>query len=70
AVITDPDRVAERVSRLVSTGDIEAIDGSRIRVSADSVCVHGDSPGAVTMAESIHRRLSADGIRLASFTQR
>ncbi|KAG1249640.1 hypothetical protein G6F68_013221 [Rhizopus microsporus] len=40
--------------RLVEEGVVEAIDGSLTRVQADSICVHGDSPGAVDMAREVH----------------
>ncbi|MCI1635946.1 LamB/YcsF family protein [Bifidobacterium sp.] len=70
SVISDPAAVAQRVSQLVLTHHIEAIDGSTIAVSADSVCVHGDTPGAVAMAKSINHRLSEDGINIASFMDR
>ena len=45
AVLHDPAVVAARTVRLVTAGTIEADDGSIVRIEADSVCVHGDSPG-------------------------
>ena len=70
AVITDVPAVARRVSTLVTHGTIEAIDGTEIHVQADSVCVHGDSPGAVTMAQAVKKRLSDDGVIVEPFVQR
>jgi UPF0271 protein len=70
AVISDPAAVADRVSRMITTGEVEAIDGSTITISADSVCVHGDSPDAVAMASAIDQRLHDDGIRITSFMDR
>ncbi|MFT0532193.1 LamB/YcsF family protein [Castellaniella hirudinis] len=67
AVLHDPDQVAERMLDLVRTGEITAIDGSRVRLRADSICVHGDSPGAVAMARAVRRRLEAAGVTLAPF---
>jgi UPF0271 protein len=52
---------------LVRTGEITAIDGSRVRLQADSICVHGDSPGAVAMARAVRQRLEAAGVDLAPF---
>ena len=68
AVFRDPDLVADRMLELVTTGAVEAIDGTRVAVSAESICVHGDSPGAVTMARSVRARLAAAGVTLARFS--
>ena len=67
AVLTDPSVVAERVLRLVRDGTVEAIDGSTIRIDAESVCVHGDSPGAVDMAHTVRKILFDNDIDIASF---
>ena len=67
AVLHDPDTVADRVVRMAQEGTIEAIDGTTIHTSADSVCVHGDSPGAVAMAERIAAELKANDITIGSF---
>ena len=61
------EEVAQRMLRLVQTGEIEAIDGSVTRIEADSICVHGDSPGAVAIAQEIRRRFEAEGIAIRSF---
>ncbi len=67
AVLHDPDDVAARVLRLVTEGVLTAVDGSTVRVEADSVCVHGDSPGAVAMARAVADALGAAGVDLAAF---
>jgi UPF0271 protein len=67
AVLHDPDEVADRVVRLVTDGTLTAVDGSEVRVTADSVCVHGDSPGAVAMAERVRQRLAEAGVSLRAF---
>lgn len=67
AVIHDPAVVAARMARLAATGEIEAIDGSTVRLQAHSICVHGDSPGAVAIARAVRERLEADGIAIRSF---
>ncbi|WP_066903409.1 LamB/YcsF family protein [Millisia brevis] len=67
AVLHDPDLVAERIVRLVEDGVVEAIDGSIVRLEADSICVHGDSPGAVEMATAVRTRLTDNGIGIAPF---
>lgn len=68
AVLHDPDAVAERMLALVTTGEVEAIDGSRITMTADSICVHGDSPGAVAMATRLKAALEAAGVTIKAFT--
>ena len=69
AVLHDAALVAQRMLRLVREGVVEAIDGSLTPVRADSICVHGDSPGAVAMAAEVRRTLEQAGIALASFTE-
>ena len=44
-----------------------SISGKPVRIEADSICVHGDSPGAVEMARRIRARLSGAGVPLAPF---
>ncbi|KQQ90311.1 5-oxoprolinase subunit PxpA [Aureimonas sp. Leaf324] len=67
AVIHDPVVVAARMARLASAGEIEAVDGSVVRLHAQSICVHGDSPGAVSIARAVRERLMADGITISPF---
>ncbi|WP_406247194.1 LamB/YcsF family protein [Microbacterium sp. M] len=67
AVLHDPSVVADRMVRLASEGVIRAIDGTDVAVSAQSICVHGDSPGSVAMAAEIRRRLSDSGVTIAPF---
>ncbi len=66
-MVTDPEVVADRVLRLVTEGRIEAVDGSLVEVAADSVCVHGDSPGAVAMAQAVRGRLAGAGVTIRAF---
>jgi UPF0271 protein len=67
AVLDDPAEVARRVVELVTSGRITAVDGSTVRVEADSVCVHGDSPGAVAMAERVRVELAQAGVEVTAF---
>lgn len=67
AVLHDPSAIAERVVAMVTTGRIAAVDGSAVAVQAESVCVHGDSPGAVQIASAVRDRLKADGIDVKAF---
>jgi len=65
AVLHDPEEVARRMLRFAREGTIRAVDGQDIRVDAESICVHGDSPGAVLMARRIRELFDAEGIPLA-----
>lgn len=67
AVLHDAEQVAQRMLRLVQTGEIEAIDGSVTRIEADSICVHGDSPGAIQMAREVRQLLEQSGVSLQPF---
>ena len=63
ALITDPEAVARRVVRMVTDGVVEAIDGTEIRMTPDTICFHGDTPGAprlVRAAREALRRAGAD----------
>lgn len=67
AVLREPAEIADRVAVMVRTGQVSAIDGSMIDVDAESICVHGDSPGAVQIATAVRRRLEAEGVTLEAF---
>lgn len=67
AVLSDPSVVAARVLTMVREGTVEAIDGSTVEVDAESVCLHGDSPGAVEMARAVQKILSDNDIDIVSF---
>lgn len=70
AVLHDPALIAERMLRLVSEGVVEAIDGSLVRLQADSICVHGDSPDAVAIARQVRARLEQADVAISSFIDR
>ena len=67
AVLHDPETVAARAVRMVATGRVDAADGTAVHVDAASLCVHGDSPGAVSMATAVRAGLEAAGMTLAPF---
>jgi UPF0271 protein len=67
AVLHDPATIAERALAMVNTGTVAAVDGTMIRIEVESVCVHGDSPGAVGIATAVRDRLLAGGVDLAGF---
>lgn len=67
ALLEDADEVAARVVRLVTDGVIVAVDGSEVPVRADSVCLHGDTPGAVGMARAVRAALERAGVAVEAF---
>lgn len=67
AVIHDPAAIAERVLGLARTSTLRAIDGATIAIDADSICVHGDTPGAVAIARAVRDALDAAGVAVAPF---
>ena len=68
AVLHDAADIADRVAAMVTHGRVTAVDGSTIPINAESICVHGDSPGAVQIAQAVRDRLTADGVELRAFT--
>ncbi|KRE63686.1 5-oxoprolinase subunit PxpA [Nostocoides sp. Soil756] len=69
AILHDPDEVAERVVRMVRDGVVTAVDGTEVGIRARSVCVHGDTPGAVGLATAVRTALARAGIGLEAFTR-
>jgi UPF0271 protein len=67
SVLHDPEEVAVRSVRMATHHEVVAADGSLVSVRAGSVCVHGDSEGAVSMAAAVRRGLEEAGVRVAAF---
>jgi UPF0271 protein len=60
----DPEEVGDRVVRAVTEGKVKTESSNDIEVASDSVCVHGDTPGAVRLAETIARKLRENDIEI------
>ncbi len=69
AVLHDPAAVTDRIAEAVRTGRMPVVDGAPIELAADSICVHGDTEGAVDMAARLRSRLESDGVALTGFVQ-
>lgn len=67
AVIHDPALVAERVLKMALDKTVTAIDGTEVPLDAHSVCVHGDTPGAVDIARQVRTALEAAGVEIRAF---
>ncbi len=66
AVIHDPAAVVERAVRMVRDGVVLTPDGHEISLKVDTICVHGDTPGAAELTRRIHAGLQAAGIKVQS----
>ena len=67
AMICDPDFAAKRLLRFLETGLMPSIDGQPIRLAAQSICIHGDSPEAIGMAQRVRAKLHGAGVSLTAF---
>ncbi|HEY3984572.1 LamB/YcsF family protein [Cedecea sp.] len=67
AVLHDARQIALRMFRLITEGGVESIEGEFTPVQADSICVHGDTAGAIAMAGEIRRLFEAEGIVIQAF---
>ena len=65
SVVTSPEAVAERVKRMVEDGEIVAVTGTKIPISFDSLCVHGDEPTAVMVGRAVRRAIENSGAKVA-----
>ncbi|MFI7348462.1 LamB/YcsF family protein [Streptomyces sp. NPDC049936] len=67
AVVTEPDSVVARSVELARSGTVTARSGAVVAVRARSLCVHGDTPGAVDLARRVRERLEASGVLVEAF---
>jgi len=64
ALLSDPARASQQALDIVVHQHVTASDGSEIPVSANTICIHSDTPGSVAIAREVHQRLKAAGVRL------
>ena len=67
AVLQDAEVIAARVVRMVVEGTVVAVDGEVVGLHPETVCVHGDTPGAVSIARAVRGGLERAGVRVSSF---
>lgn len=70
SVLHDAKKVAERMLQLVQDGGVLSIDGKFTPIDAGSICVHGDSPGALEMAQQVRLVLEQQGIEIYGFAHK
>ncbi|KNX39465.1 LamB/YcsF family protein [Luteipulveratus halotolerans] len=69
AVLHDADEIAERCVAIAQTGRVTAVDGSSVAAPAASLCVHGDTAGAVEVARRVRAALDAAGVEVRAFAE-
>jgi UPF0271 protein len=67
SVLHDPELVGERVLRMVSDQAITSASGKVMKLAIDTVCIHGDTPAAVSLARSVRQRLDHAKVKVAAF---
>ena len=67
AGLDDTGAIVARTLRWVREGVVEAVEGHDVRITADSICVHGDNPKAVETARALSAGLTASGVRVRSW---
>src|SRR5579872_3812537 len=67
SVLHDPKQIAERVVRMVQDGAVISATGKVMKMRTDTVCIHGDTPGAVDIARGVRKALKDAGIEVAPF---
>ena len=66
AVISDPAVAAARAVEIATDGSVTASDGSKVAIRPESICCHGDTPGAVEIAAAVRRALEAAGVSVTA----
>jgi 5-oxoprolinase (ATP-hydrolysing) subunit A len=68
ALIREPEEAAAQALRIVERGTVVASDGAEVPVDAQTICIHGDTPGAPEIASAVARTLCAAGVTLEAVT--
>jgi 5-oxoprolinase (ATP-hydrolysing) subunit A len=69
ALVTDEDEVVQRAVRMAAEGEVVAVDGTVLSTGVESLCVHGDTPGAASLALAIRNALAEAGVTIAPFAR-
>jgi UPF0271 protein len=68
AVIEDLDDAVRQAVQIAKSGQVDCIDGTRLTIRADTICVHGDRPDAAIFARRLHEAIAAAGIEITAKT--
>ena len=66
ALLRDPKEAAERAMRMLREGKVRSVEGGDVEVRGETICVHGDTPGAVEFARELRSRLEHEGVRISA----
>jgi 5-oxoprolinase (ATP-hydrolysing) subunit A len=66
ALLHDPKQAAERVLRMLREGKVRSVEGRDIDVRGETICVHGDTPGAVEFARQLRTQLENEGVKMCA----
>jgi UPF0271 protein len=66
ALLHDPDAAAARVLQMLGEGKVRSVDGADVDVGVETICVHGDTPGAVEFARALRTRLEREGVTICA----
>jgi UPF0271 protein len=66
ALLRDPKEAAQRVLRMLREGKVRSVEGRDVEVRGDTICVHGDTPGAVEFARELRRQLEREGVKISA----
>lgn len=69
ALLHDPTEAAERIVRILSEHKVRSVDGTDVQINAETVCVHGDSPGAVEFVRALRQRLEQEDVLITAPTK-
>src|SRR6266700_6267812 len=66
ALLRDPKEAAQRVLRMLREGKVRSVEGRDVEVCGETICVHGDTPGAVEFAGELRKRLETEGVKISA----
>jgi UPF0271 protein len=66
ALLSDPKEGAQRVLRMLREGKVQSVEGRDVDVRGETICVHGDTPGAVEFARELRTQLEHEGVRISA----
>ena len=67
SVLHDGDEIRDRLTGFLSRGEMPVAGGGSVRLAAHSICIHGDTEGAVALAGALRSGLTAAGVTIAPF---
>jgi 5-oxoprolinase (ATP-hydrolysing) subunit A len=66
ALLSDPHEAAQRVLRMLREGKVRSVEGRDVDVRGETICVHGDTPGAVEFARELRTQLEKEGVKITA----